>query len=288
MDRSHAPYFLENPAENGIVIFIHGFMGSPRQFDKLAAAVQKQGRSAAALLLPGHGGSVRDFAAGTSARWQDYVDAEVESYSRDYADIWLAGHSMGGLLAINAAVRHGEQAPGMQTPGAQTPGMQTPGAGPPEDRAPEERAPGAHIRGIFTIACPFKLTTFSAYTIRFRIKQVFSRKDAPARVAYLDGSSVRLSPGLLWSSATQAVELKKLMSKARGNLLLLRAPVFAAYSTSDELTSIQSLDIFRSELSGAPFEHLLLTDSLHAYYPEHEQTLLESSLLSFLQATASL
>ena len=278
MDRSHAPYFLENPAENGIVIFIHGFMGSPRQFDKLAAAVQKQGRSAAALLLPGHGGSVRDFAAGTSARWQDYVDAEVESYSRDYADIWLAGHSMGGLLAINAAVRHGEQAPGQQPPE-----MQTPGAGPPE-----ERAPGAHIRGIFTIACPFKLTTFSAYTIRFRIKQVFSRKDAPARVAYLDGSSVRLSPGLLWSSATQAVELKKLMSKARGNLPLLRAPVFAAYSTSDELTSIQSLDIFRSELSGAPFEHLLLTDSLHAYYPEHEQTLLESSLLSFLQATASL
>ena len=278
MDRSHAPYFLENPAENGIVVFIHGFMGSPRQFDMLAAAVQKQGRSAAALLLPGHGGSVRDFAAGTSARWQDYVDAEVESYSRDYADIWLAGHSMGGLLAINAAVRHDAQAPGGRAPGSRAPGAQPPGM----------NMPGAHIRGIFTIACPFKLTTFSAYTMKFRIKQVFSRKSDPAKAAYRDGSSVRLSPGLLWSSVTQAAELKKLMSKARVNLPLLRAPVFAAYSTSDELTSIQSLDILRSELYGAPFEHLLLTDSLHAYYPEHEQSLLESSLLRFLLATASL
>ena len=85
----HAPLFVENPAHKGIVVFIHGFMGSPRQFDRFAETICQQGYSAAALLLPGHGGSAKEFASGSFERWQSHADSEVERFSQDYNNIWL-------------------------------------------------------------------------------------------------------------------------------------------------------------------------------------------------------
>ena len=247
MDNPHAPQLLINPASSGIVVFIHGFMGSPRQFDRLAEAVRKQGCSAATLLLPGHGGSARDFASSTFQCWQSHVDAEIERFSCDYKNIWLAGHSMGGLLAVNAAVRF-----------------------------------GGYVRGIFTVACPFKITTFSAYTIKVRIRQVLSGKNDPIKNAYLSNSSVVPSPSLIWHGRKPAAELKKLMIAARNNLPQVRVPVTAVYSTSDELTSIVSLDILKEGLTGAFFEPVTLTESLHAYYTEHEQSVIEQSQIKLI------
>jgi len=249
MNNPHLPRFLQGSPANDIVVFVHGFMGSPRQFDSLADAVFRQGCSAAALLLPGHGGSVKDFASGTYVSWQSHVDAEVERVSRDYANVWLAGHSMGGLLALNAAVKF----------------------------------PG-NVRGVFLIACPFKITSFSLYAMKIRIKQVFCTKNNPVKAAYLAGSSIKPSPSLIWRSSGPAAELKKLMLAARDNLPNVNAAVTAAYSSSDELTSLDSLEILKAGLSGATFEHVLLTDSLHAYYPEHERELLEKALLKMVFA----
>ena len=240
----HAPIFLNNPTDKGLVVFIHGFMGSPRQFGELGEAVHKRGFAVASLLLPGHNASIREFASCTHDRWQSHVDSELERFSRVHADIWLAGHSMGGLLAINAAARY-----------------------------------GGHVRGIFSIACPFKLATFSANTVKARLKQAFS---AEVSAAYRNGSSVPVSPSLIWRVRKPAAEVKKLMRVARENLRYIRAPVFAVYSASDELTSIESLEILSSGLAGASFEHLLLSDSLHAYYPEREREMIAQALLGFV------
>ena len=248
LDLIHASAFIENPAGKGIVVFIHGFMGSPRQFDRLTMAVYRQGFSAAALLLPGHGGPASEFKSSTFPGWQEHVDSEVERFSRDYQKIWLAGHSMGGLLALNAAVRY-----------------------------------SGHVRGVFPIACPFKMTMFSAHTIKIRMQQVFSRSSSPIKAAYRDGSSIKLSPSLIWSTAKPAFELSKLITTAKDNLPKVRAPVMAVYSVSDELTSIASLEILKSGLKGAAFEQIILSDSLHAYYPEHEFSVIERSLVGFIQ-----
>ena len=252
MDRttvSHAPLFLDNPERKGIVVFIHGFMGSPRQFDRLADAVYSEGFSVAALLLPGHGGAAKDFATGTFERWQNHVDAEIERLSTEYAVIWLVGHSMGGLLSINAAIKY-----------------------------------SGHVRGVFPIVCPFKITTVSASSTKTRMKQILAPKDDPIKAAYLLGGSVKPSPSLLWYTAAPAVELKKLMTAARGNLPLLSVPVTAVYSTSDELTSIESLEILKTGLTGAPFDCVVLSESLHAYYPEHEYAIIEQALIRFVSS----
>jgi len=245
----HAPLFLERPTDKGIVVFIHGFMGSPRQFDRLAETVYREGRSAATLLLPGHGGSAKEFESGTFERWQGYVDAEVERFAKDYNDIWLVGHSMGGLLAINAAVKYSD-----------------------------------YIRGIQTIATPFELTKSYTHSTKVRIMSLFSRGGSSMKSAYLAVCSIQPSPSLLWRTARPIAEVKKLMQAARDNLPDVSVPVTAVFSVSDELTSISSLDIIREGLKRAVFKHLLLTDSLHAYYPEHELSQIESALVSLVLA----
>jgi len=156
---------------------------------------------------------------------------------------------MGGLLAINSAISH-----------------------------------SGHIRGIFPIACPFRLTLIAPLSKIGLMKRFFSRSRKQVRAAYFSCCSVRTSPGLFLHVPKQAREVKKLIKAARGNLHAVRAPVAAVYSKSDELTSPKSLGILKAGLTSAGFSQLVLSDSLHAYYSEKEQALIEQMLLNFIGA----
>lgn len=243
----HTPSFLENSTSKGIVIFIHGFMGSPRQFDKLAESIHRAGFSAAAVLLPGHGSTTKAFSSGTMESWLNHAYAEVERFL-EYDKIYLVGHSMGGLIAINMAIKYGKR-----------------------------------IAGIFLIACPFKFSTFSKQTLSVRLKQAFYSKNHPMKAAYLTSSSVPLRPNIIWHSTKPTSELKKLMRLTTDKLSDVHVPVTAIYSASDELISIDSLDILKAGLTQTTYQSLILSDSLHAYYPAHEQTVIEKQLITLCE-----
>ena len=247
----HEPIFLKNNESDAVVVFIHGFMGSPRQFDALARSVRHQGFSAASLLLPGHASTVKDFSSSTMEKWQDYVNAEIGRLSLSFRRVFLVGHSMGCLLAINAANKHGEI-----------------------------------VNGLFLIACPLVLSVFSARSLRIWLKQVFRRKTHPIKSAYVAGSSVPLKPSLIWRFSKPFAELKRLILVTRDSLCNVRVPVTAVFSPSDEIVSMESLDDLRAGLTQAPFDYIALSDSSHAYFPEHERSLIESSLLTAVASLA--
>ena len=241
----HDPIYLENTAKNSIFVFIHGFMGSPRQFDRLAHSVHAQGYSAASLLLPGHGSTVKEFSSATMENWQDYIEAEVGRLPTDYDGIHLVGHSMGCLLAINEAAKNRR-----------------------------------NIHSLFLIACPLKLKGFSVHSLKVRLKQVFYRKSHPVKAVYMASNSVPPTPSLIWRIAKPTAELKKLIQRTNNNLSSVHVPVTAVFSLDDELVSIESLDMLKNGLAQASFNSIMISDSLHAYYPEHEYSIIESSLFS--------
>ena len=241
----HEPLFLKNSGKNSIIVFIHGFMGSPRQFDMLAHSAYSHGYSAYSLLLPGHGSTARDFSSTTMDMWQTHVDAEIGRVAFEYDSVFIVGHSMGCLLALNTAV------------------MQK-----------------GHICGLFLIACPMVLKGFSLQSLKVRLKQVFFRKSHPVKAAYLTGSGVPLVPSLIWLSTKPAVEVKKLTLLAKHNLQDIDIPVTVICSSSDELVSLDSLRILKIGLRQSAFDSITLSDSYHAYFPEHERSIIESALLS--------
>ena len=223
-------------------------MGNPRLFEKFTEVVHQQGYSTISLLLPGHGGSVKEFASSTLEQWQGHVDSEIQRFSRDYPNIRLVGHSMGGLLALNAAARLNEQ-----------------------------------VSGVFVIASPLKLAVAPAKANISRMKYLFYRKTHPKKVAFLANTGIRFSPNVILRIIKPFMELEKLMHATKGILPSVRAPVTAVYSLSDELTSIKSLEILESGLNGAPFEKLLLSDSLHAYFPANERAEIDQALVRMLE-----
>jgi len=243
----HKPQYYPISNSDDIVIFIHGFMGSPNQFSELMAVAQLQSFATATLLLPGHGDTPAHFGASTFEQWQSHVNSEICRFSCEYENIWLVGHSMGGLLALNSSVDFPDK-----------------------------------VRGVLTIATPFIIPKTSIYSVKTRIKHFLSKKDSPIKSKYLSSSSVKLSPSLLWNWQKPTNELKELMTTARINLPVVTVPVTAVYSESDETTHISSLGVLHDELTRTHLTPVVLTKSLHAYYPKEEQLIINEALLQLI------
>ena len=94
------------------ILFIHGIVGTPNHFRDLLPLVPDDW-SCVTLLLPGHGGSVRDFSRASMAQWRSYVTEQVDQLAARHRRIFLAGHSMGTLFCIDEALRRGDQVAGL-------------------------------------------------------------------------------------------------------------------------------------------------------------------------------
>ena len=92
------------PGAESAVLFVHGIVSTPRFFDEYAAVVPADW-SVHSLLLPGHGGSVRDFGKHSAKEWQAHVHACLEALRSSHERVYVVGHSLGTLLAIHEAVR---------------------------------------------------------------------------------------------------------------------------------------------------------------------------------------
>lgn len=96
-----------NNAEKTAILLLHGIMGTPRHFDFLLPYIPDS-MTVRPVLLDGHGGSARNFSRTSMAKWRAQVEAEAEALCRTHDRVLIAAHSMGTLLAIEAALRHVE------------------------------------------------------------------------------------------------------------------------------------------------------------------------------------
>jgi carboxylesterase len=240
----HEARLMKNTSNAGIVVFVHGFLGSPRQFDRLAEAAYSKGYSTLSLLLPGHGSSLKIFSNTTMESWTNHVNTEIGRLSSTYDRIIIVGHSLGGLLAINASKEYSK-----------------------------------FVQGLFLIYCPFRLGYLNLNTIKVKFIQVFFRKSNPIKAAYLASCSVQLSPSLIWRFIKPTLELRTLISITIGNLHSIHIPLTAIYSSSDEVVSPHSLAVLKSGASNISVKSILLTNSLHAYFTKPEQAIIEHALL---------
>jgi pyruvate dehydrogenase E2 component (dihydrolipoamide acetyltransferase) len=89
--------------EGDPVVFLHGFGGDLEQW-QLALPALADSHTAIALDLPGHGGSTKDVGSGDlSAAVEQFLDAI------EVGPAHLVGHSMGGLVAAQVALRSPER-----------------------------------------------------------------------------------------------------------------------------------------------------------------------------------
>ena len=240
------------PLENrGIcAVMLHGFLGSPAHFAPLAALAEACGVQTHTISLPGHGGSLRQFLRTGRRAWEAHVASELTALRAQHEKLLLVGHSMGGLLAICAAVK-----------------MQD------------------GIAGILAIALPLRLR-ITREGIRIRIAAACRARDgedpriAAARgLCGVSGITVWNAPLLI----PNALALLCVMRRARKSLPALRVPLRVVNSIGDEIVSPRSLDFLKTVQPNA--EITQLQASSHFWFSPDEWETLKALFMHALAST---
>jgi carboxylesterase len=82
----------------GAVLFVHGFIGTPNNYNDLPDKVAEAGWRARAMLVPGHGTFPHAFEQTSADDMIAGVRAEYEALRSEHRIVVLCGHSMGGAL----------------------------------------------------------------------------------------------------------------------------------------------------------------------------------------------
>jgi esterase/lipase len=89
--------------EKGILL-IHGLSGSPHELAPVDTALRNVGYHTRLVELPGHGDNpTRHFHETSAFEILDHVSAEYQALSREARDIYIVGHSLGGICTLLTA-----------------------------------------------------------------------------------------------------------------------------------------------------------------------------------------
>ena len=233
--------------ERKAVLFIHGFMGSPKQFEYLFPIASAHGFFPQALLLPGHGSTLDEFCKTPAQAWQAHVHKELTSLRETYSKILLVGHSMGGLLAVSEAARD-----------------------------------AVCICGLLAIAFPLHLkVSLKGISTNIRyIKKRVNKTDkfvtAAKAASGVAGISLLNSIKLL----PNVMQLKRISALARSDLRCFELPLTLIQSNNDEWVSGKSASFARRILKCPKIVEL--SESGHFWYSETDKEIIKEELAALM------
>lgn len=85
------------------VLLVHGAGDTPQTMGHLADELHDRGYTVVALLLPGHGRTLRNFSRHSGDEWYDAVRVSFKSLTDTHSWVGVVGLSMGGALSARLA-----------------------------------------------------------------------------------------------------------------------------------------------------------------------------------------
>ena len=225
-----------------VVLMVHGIAEAAHAMNEFVPAFERLGYSTAAITLPGHGGSMKDFAGASLSLWQEAVSQATDELRSNYEHIILLGRSMGALLVLNESVRCSEK-----------------------------------IKAVIAIATPLKVNvTCKAITnnikIGFKVKTT-----SPDVLSMIDKMGVE--QGNWWQYASwlpRIADLFRLISITKHQLPSITVPVLAIHCQHDELVSSKSLTMLQQRLACATA--ITLPTSSHFHFSPADFTTLQLAI----------
>jgi carboxylesterase len=105
--RGAEPIDLPHESDRAVLL-LHGFGDTPQALAHLAAYLHARGWAVRAPLLPGHGRTLRAFAASRAEQWASAARSELTGLRTRYSKVAVVGLSMGGALATALAAGDAE------------------------------------------------------------------------------------------------------------------------------------------------------------------------------------
>jgi carboxylesterase len=255
---SHPTEFQFEGGRDGVLL-IHGLTGTPTEMRMVGKGLNRAGFTVVGVRLAGHCGSEEDLVATTWQDWYASVEAAAEALHGKVDRLFVAGLSMGAVLALRLAAVRPEWVDGVGVFGATF------------------RYDGWSIG--WTGKFSFLLPTFKRLGIgrhRSFIEQPpygirDERLRAQVSAAMLSGDSEAAGlPGNPWHALAEMVKLAR---DTRRRLPDVVAPCFIAHAADDDVASVANADLVARRVRG-PIEMLLLGDSYHMITIDRERRML--------------
>lgn len=243
----HDEYIKAVDGANTAVLMIHGIFGTPRHFDDIVQLIP-DGWSIYNILLDGHGKGVKDFARTSMEKWKSQVDKKMSELYGKYDNIYLIGHSMGTLLALDVSAKYADK-----------------------------------IRAMILLAVPLKVFLKPVSAIN-SLKLVFGigSENNPVDVAARNTHSVT-HDAWVWHYAgwiPRYLELFALIRKVRNNIENITVPCYTFQSKKDEMVAFCSLKYLQNN---PLFKNNVLENSMHFYYDPKDYEFLKNSISQILK-----
>ncbi|MDD2619138.1 MAG: alpha/beta fold hydrolase [Syntrophomonadaceae bacterium] len=101
---SAKPFLLRGSSDN-VLLFIHGFTASPSEVYPTAHLLyEMSGYTISGPLLPGHGSTREEMNRSCWEDWFEAVKKDIYGLQENYQNVWVAGLSLGALLAIHGGI----------------------------------------------------------------------------------------------------------------------------------------------------------------------------------------
>ena len=227
-----------------IVLFVHGIQGSPEQFRDLASALPER-IDTMSLLLPGHGGSLRDFRRTGKRDWLEYFCSLCGKLRESYAKVFFVGHSLGCLIGIEAA------------------------------------ASGAIcFDGMLLIACPIRIQPSLRYfAMGWRAIAPNASSDAYVLAAREANSVEMKHPLELLTCVKPYAGLALLIARSGRKIKRLRSRICMIQSEHDEIVSARSMDAV-GEMENT--KAVVAPGSGHFFYSAEAKEIIRRELFALL------
>jgi len=255
------------------VLLIHGLTGTPTEMRFVGNGLHRAGFTVLGMQLAGHCGDIEDLLA---TGWRDWYASVVDAADRLHAQVdrlFVAGLSMGAVLAMKLAIDRPREVAGLGLYGTTFfhDGWATPAIG----------------RLSFLLPLATKLgigrTKTSAENPPYGIKDERIRNRIVGAMLSGDSQAAGLA-GFPWPSLA---EFQRLSQHVRNRIGRVRAPSVIVHSSDDDVASLRNVRIVERGVS-APVETVLLDNSYHMVTVDQERaTLIERSAAFFNRITES-
>lgn len=254
------------------VLLIHGLTGTPTEMRLVGKGLQRAGFSVYGMQLAGHCGDVDDLTATGWRDWYASVEAAAERFRHEVDHLFVAGLSMGAILALKLAAERPEWVRGVGVYGAT---FRYDGWAVPWYSRLSFLLPLIGRFGIGRKRMVHENEPYGLRDERLRAQISASMKSGDSTAAGL--------PGNPWPSLAQMYEMAAVVRK---ELPKVTAPCLIAHATEDDVASLQNAYLVGRAVSG-PVEMLLLEDSYHMITIDNERRLLTQRSADFFAKVAA-
>jgi carboxylesterase len=268
---------VTNPAEFQFeggrdgVLLIHGLTGTPTEMRMVGKGLNRAGFTVVGVRLAGHCGTEEDLLATTWEDWYASVEAAAEELRGRVDRVFVAGLSMGALLALRLAAIRPEWVDGVGVFGAtfRYDGWSIPWTGKLSFLLPMFKRLGIGRNRSFIEQPPYGIRD--------------ERLRAQVSAAMFSGDSEAAGlPGNPWHALAEMVKLSR---EVRRRLPDVVAPCFVAHAADDDVASVANADLVARRVRG-PIEMLLLGDSYHMITIDRERRMLIERTADFFSRIA--